>query len=468
MTYLTFLLNLFLIISLASPLFDPSREKFDFYEQGVVRFRASESDAIELSRVLIGALAGLSNTAQMTPFEIYERLQKLETPNVGGGGGVFSVQPANLSELRNDKRRLDPLLVLTLGDIWAMWQTSAGLSGSGSGLSSGLNKPNTAWNNPLCAVYFQLQSPHHQQQQSQSGGSVGGLGAEYIRFVGFTASQLRGGLDGLSIGQALREFRQFRAAMKLSQVLKMYYSTRGFEPQAKDSSVCRRNEIMDLYSQQLRVPATAYLQLLHVSQSKMVLGEPRAMGILKETQLEFQSKLNDAAVLSDANRAWCSEQRQWQMSSPVGFGGNKRFGASTGDIGGGSRDIFSDDTGYSGNSYGGTSDSFAESQLPGYGKQQNSNRYQPVNVDAGQIVCETPVDLLFLVDMSNYASQQLAILSRILTARNMYHKESVTVLANRPGTGAFRNALQVITWRDRVKEKAICGLQAAVEGELYI
>lgn len=437
-------------ISLASSLLDPSREKFDIYEQGVARFRASESDSIELSRVLIGALAGLTNTVSITPFEIYERLQKLKSP------GQVQV---NLSELRSEK--VDPLLVLTLGDIWATWKTNPEYLASSGGLSS--TKPNTAWNNPLCAVYFQLQSPQHQQQQqSSSGSSVSGQVAEDVRY---TASQLRGGLDGLAIGRALRELRQFRAALKLSQVLKMYYSTRGFEPQAKDSSVCRRNEIMDLYSQQLQVPAAVYLQLLFVSQSKVMLGIPNAMGMLKETQLEFQSKLSDAALLSDSNRVWCSE-RQWQMSSSVGLGGKRFGGAVGGEVGeGGSRDLFSDDTGYSGNSYGGTSDSFAESQLPGYGKQANSNRYQPVNVDSSQIVCETPVDLLFLVDMSNYANQQLAILTRILTARNMYHKESVTVLANRPGSGAFRNALQVINWRERVKEKTICGLQAAVEGE---
>ena len=83
--------------------------KYDFYEQGVVRFRNSETDAIEPARVLVGTLVGLVSTIpKLNNHELYEKLLTIENTKI-------DVLVGNLSSIRNEKR-LDTLPALTLGN----------------------------------------------------------------------------------------------------------------------------------------------------------------------------------------------------------------------------------------------------------------------------------------------------------------------------------------------------------------
>lgn len=82
--------------------------KYDFYEQGVVRFRNSETDAIEPFRVLIGILAGLVNSIpKLNNHELYTKLLQAENSKIEQYIG-------NETSIKNEKR-LDVLPALTLG-----------------------------------------------------------------------------------------------------------------------------------------------------------------------------------------------------------------------------------------------------------------------------------------------------------------------------------------------------------------
>lgn len=89
--------------------FSPENVKYDFFEQGVVRFRNSETDAIEASRVLVGALAGLVSSPKLNNQELYEKLQRAENSRIEQYIG-------NKSAINNEKR-LDALPALTLGNL---------------------------------------------------------------------------------------------------------------------------------------------------------------------------------------------------------------------------------------------------------------------------------------------------------------------------------------------------------------
>lgn len=101
---------------LLSPSFSPlcstenpnQNVKYDFYEQGVVRFRNSETDAIEPARVLIGILAGLVNSIpKLNNHELYGKLLLAENTKIDQYVG-------NESSIKNEKR-LEVLPALTLG-----------------------------------------------------------------------------------------------------------------------------------------------------------------------------------------------------------------------------------------------------------------------------------------------------------------------------------------------------------------
>lgn len=89
------------------PLTNQNNIKYDFYEQGVVRFRTSETDAIETSRVLFGVLIGLvNNIPKLNNKELFEKLMQLE-------GSRIDLYIGNLSSINNEMR-LDVLPALTL------------------------------------------------------------------------------------------------------------------------------------------------------------------------------------------------------------------------------------------------------------------------------------------------------------------------------------------------------------------
>ena len=394
--------------------------KFDFYEQGVVRFRNSETDAIEPSRVLIGILAGLVTSPKLNNQELFEKLHQLENSKIDPYIG-------NLSSIRNEKR-LEVLSALTLADLWA-------LNSQKNPYSNGNRKKATQagqWNSDICPIYFQMQPTSTIAQQPNQQASK-------LEFNGLSFAQLRGGLDGLSIGWSLQQQNRKlpKNQLKLSTILKMYYSTRGL---SIESSVCKRQEIFELYLKQLKEPALQYFQLIHLYLSNGgIKDEYDLLPLINENEMDFQSKLSDAASISDENRAFCQE-RPLLRSSALRL---------------------------SPNAVNGISDQLSDNSVNAYNRRKNKFSI-PNSEDSAQPIkySETPNDLLFLVDLSNSLNQQLNIINKILSQQQQYNRESVTILLNRPGKDDFENGLEAVAWRSRIKDNPVCELKNLIAGIL--
>lgn len=382
----------------------------------MVRFRDSETDGIETSRVLVGILAGLITTPKLNNQELFEKLQQIEN---------FKIEQylGNTSSIRNNKR-LDALIALTLSDLWAQNSQNSPTQLISSPKK---NSQNGAWNNAICPVFYQLQ-PSANNQNVNNGKTV---------FNGFSLAQLRGGLDGLSIGWALSNKRFPKSQIKLSQILKMYYSPRGLRPLAEEASICRRSEIFDLFLKQIKQPTLQYLQLIILYLSKgQIKDDFHLLPYINEMEMEFQSKLSDASTVSDENRQWCQDNNKY-ISRSSGYTSN-------------------------GNAYEGLGDQLSDNSINNYNRRRY--KFNLNDQDDQSKNLETANDLIFLVDMSNYVEQQLSIINKILTRKTMYNGETVTILLNRPGKNEFSNGLDVVSWRSQVKDKPVCELKNLIKG----
>jgi len=399
-----------------------SNVKYDYYEQGIVRFRNSETDAIETSRVLIGMLAGLvQNTPRLNNHEIYEKLQQMEnfkTEYIG-----------NATSIRNEKR-LDVLIGLTLADLWA--QNSKQMPSQSSNRKSS-QASGGQWNSDICPVYYQMQPSNSNQQNN---------GMFVVpEFNGLSLAQLRGGLDGLSIGYTLKNLKLSKNQFRLSTILKMYYSVRGL---SVESSVCRRQETFEIFLNQLKAPALQYFQLIHLYLGKgNIKDEFTLLPYINENEMDFQSKLSDAAAISDANRQFCQEKPMLRANAIK----------------------------TNGNAYNGVSDSLNDNSIQAYNRRKS--KFSILNgEDSAQPskYSETPSDLLFLVDLSNSLNQQLTIINKIVSQHTMYSRETVSILLNRPGKNEFEDGLEPIAWRSEIKDRPVCELKnliAAAEKTTY-
>lgn len=228
------------------------------------------------------------------------------------------------------------------------------------------------------------------------------LASNKYEFNGLSLAQLRGGLDGLSIGFALQNKRLAKNQIKLSTILKMYYSPRGL---AVESSVCRRQETFELFLKQLKAPALQYLQLIYLYLTKgQIKDEFDILPLINENEMDFQSKLSDAASVSDENRAFCQD-KPLLRSSAIRTNPN---------------------------AVNGLSDELSSNSINAYNRRKS--KFSITNGDESlqpSKYSETPNDLIFLVDLSNSLNQQLTIINKILSQQTMYNKETVSILLNR-------------------------------------
>lgn len=256
-------------------------------------------------------------------------------------------------------------------------------------------------------------------------------------FNGLSLAQLRGGLDGLSIGWALKNRGKLNEnQLKLSTILKMYYSPRGL---ATESSVCRRQEIFELFLKQLKAPALQYFQLIHLYLSKgEIRDEYHLLSLINENEMGFESKLSDAATVSDENRSFCQDKTLLRSSAIK----------------------------TNPNALNGLSDELNTNSINAYNRRKG--KFSVLSSEDSQQpskYSETPSDLLFLVDMSNSLNQQLTIINKILSQQTMYNKETVTILMNKPGKDEFEKGLEPIAWRSPIKDKPVCQLKNLILGK---
>lgn len=194
-------------------------------EYGVVTLQNQENAAIVLNRVLMGILA-----ASSYPREIRE-LASLIYPN--------REINSQTNKLADD---IDPLYAVTLADLWAI----SAIPKAGKPMFDmkmlGLGGH---WNDTICPTTFLLD--------------------RYSSANKFTTAELLGGLDGLNLGILRKSLLSEGKNLKLSDLLRMYYSKAGFRPQYAEYGVCTRATVINMKLDELKRQAENYLRLYQLN-----------------------------------------------------------------------------------------------------------------------------------------------------------------------------------------------------------
>lgn len=191
-------------------------------ELGVVTLSGQDNAALVLNRVLMGLLA--ANTAPQS-------IRQLSS-------FVYPTQP--ISNTPKIDEEIDPLYAVTLADLWAV----SSIPKPGKPFDLKMLGDNGRWTDTMCPVSFQLERPNS---------------------IRFTTAELIGGLDGFSLGLLRRKLLSMRKNLRLSDLLKMYYSKTGFRPQFAEVSVCNRASAVSSQLDELKRQAENYLRLYQLN-----------------------------------------------------------------------------------------------------------------------------------------------------------------------------------------------------------
>lgn len=192
-------------------------------EFGVITIANQENAALVLNRVLMGILA-----APMTPQPI-RQLSSI----------IYPTQNILSTALKIDED-IDPLFAVTLADLWAV----GAIPKAGKGVDPSLLGDNGHWNDTMCPTSFLL-------DRSSS--------------IKFTTAELLGGLDGFNLGMFRRRLLSMRRNIRLSEMLRMYYSKTGFRPQFAEVGVCNRGSGISTQLDDMRRQAENYLRLYQLN-----------------------------------------------------------------------------------------------------------------------------------------------------------------------------------------------------------
>jgi hypothetical protein len=174
-------------------------------EEGVVSFRAHKTEAIAPARVLLGIIAALAQNVKTQVKDIVGR-------DVG------------------DDKTIDPLLAMTLADLWGSGTTRP------SDEKTYFYGVNGEWTSTACTSYYGLTSVPADK---------------VVRFNKGTKAEIRGGIDGYLIGKSLFKLgMDVRSRLKLSTILRSYYSKPKVSKNGPLSiSYCDRNSIQQSISE---------------------------------------------------------------------------------------------------------------------------------------------------------------------------------------------------------------------------
>lgn len=219
--------------SYSGPPLRASTNATTYMEKGVVSFRNDIREAIAPGRVLTGVIAGLSDSFIQDGKQILAKLGKNKD---------------------TDAVIKDPILAVTLGN----------LAGSAAFLMPN-NKLNEqlvfgisgAWTNNSCAAVYQINGIQSEDTFNQY---------KFSRRA--TLAEIRGGIDGYIIGDQLRKVKDRARSLKLSVILKSYYS----KPHAQNSpthsftaSYCDRQSRR--FDTELRESMTAFNKIYDIYRS---------------------------------------------------------------------------------------------------------------------------------------------------------------------------------------------------------
>lgn len=199
-----------------------SRDERQALEYGVVTVANQENAALVLNRVLMGILAAA------TPIQTVRQLASV----------IYPTQTAPSSSRIDEE--LDPLFAVTLADLWAI----SSIPKPGKTFDIRLLGDNGHWNGTMCPTSFVL---------------------DRASSITFTTAELIGGLDGFNLGMFRRRLMSLRKNMRLSEMLKMYYSKNGFRPQFAEVGVCNRASGINTQLDDLRRQAESYLRLYQLN-----------------------------------------------------------------------------------------------------------------------------------------------------------------------------------------------------------
>jgi len=193
-------------------------------EFGVVTLAGQQDAALVLNRVLMGILAAA------TPPQTIRQLAAQVYPNQ---------EALNRNTAKADEE-LDPLFAVTLADLWAV----SSIPKAGRPFDLRLLGLNGRWNDTFCPTSFALER------------------ASSIRF---TTAELLGGLDGFNLGTLRKHLMSMRKSIKLSELLRIYYSPTGFRPQFAEMGVCNRYALISTRLDELHRQAENYARLLQLN-----------------------------------------------------------------------------------------------------------------------------------------------------------------------------------------------------------
>lgn len=193
------------------------------FEYGVVTLGNQENSALVLNRVLMGILAA------GTRAQTLDQLSRLVYPSQA------------ISQTSKSAEELDPLFAVTLADLWAV----SSIPKTGRRFDQYGQLGTTGhWNDSVCPLVFRLSRPEASR---------------------FTQAELAGGLDGFNLGKLRRELMQRGKTLRLSNMLRMYYSREGFGPRFGQYTVCYRASGINSDLDALRRQAENYLRLYEMN-----------------------------------------------------------------------------------------------------------------------------------------------------------------------------------------------------------
>jgi len=179
-------------------------------EEGVVSFRGNKNEAIAPARVLIGIIAGLSTNVKTSVRDVLAAL------------GVNSVDP-------NYDKPIDPVLAMTLGDLWG---TGSVRSTDDKTYMYGINGE---WSSTTCTSHYGLTSVPATSDKFDL----------VLKTNKGTKAEIRGGIDGYLIGKSLKAMGNTVgdvSKLRLSTILRSYYSRpRLTKTNSLTASYCDRN-----------------------------------------------------------------------------------------------------------------------------------------------------------------------------------------------------------------------------------
>ena len=232
-------------------------------EFGVVSLENGPTIGIALNSVLLGIAVGLLD---------------VQSPS---DGSIHKNQSTN---------SIDPLLAVTLSDKLAI----AAMKDVRNEFNKAIIGTEGVWNSTYCQTEYRLLNPD-------------GLAV--------TMAEINGGIDGWSIGRKLQhEEGKFLQKLKLSTLLKRYYSRYGLSP---DCGICYLDYLSGYILDQIRETARNYIILWNEKYNNQIYEPEMLMGYVETTWMVFNQYLEKSKSIKSSGK--CDSNSNFPFSLQKSF-----------------------------------------------------------------------------------------------------------------------------------------------------